>query len=474
MALATINRMSSPRRDSAIGLGPNRDPAHGDDEDVDLKFLPEFSVENTTRAEVHSFSPLTIHQSPGNLFGDTSDPNEPTMAHESNVMPGPYNTYYGNNFFPPQYSNQGPPPQFSAYHEQQHIRSQFRIGHHGVDHPPPLSPPHHYGFEGDGHPPPEPIQGGPNAFSYQNDGMNASYAPPSAQEHFNYHSSFNTFDAPAYQFDNRDVPHNQAAVSDVYGHNRFPLHRLHTNGNRFQFPQTDESMDRKPAAVAHHPSQAMYSHRHSYPQQASSLPTYPTQDANVHRMAYHPFDKAFKKSTEEPFDFRSLDGQHPPQESHKRPPPIPTATSAAISEPALRRTSQRRFDPPTSHSPLKKTSPVKQAPKRMAQTRKKTTHYRAAGATVAAAASSIAADAFVVPTRVTTSRSSTYTSQSLSAKFAGLPSCQTSPTPQELEEARTPRKQDALINWFQRLNDLRQFKEENGHSRFQNYSVSRV
>lgn len=446
MALAITTRMSSPRRDNVIGSGPNRDAVHGDVDDMELKLLPEFSVENSTRAGIHSFSPLTIHQSPGNLFGDTSDPNEPTVAHESTMMPEPYSTNYGNDFFPHPYSNRDRPPQFPAY--QQHIRSQFPARqHHTDDHPPSPSPPHHYGFEGDG-PPPEQIRGGTSAFTYQNEGMHAPYAPHPSQEHYNYHRSFNTFDGPVYQYDHRDIPHNHSAVSDVYGYDRFPLHVLHTNGNGFQFPQADESMDQKPAAVDRHTPPAMYSHQHSYPQQAPSLPIYPTQDANMHRTTYPPYAEAFKKSTTASA-VHYLD-EHPPQENLKHPPRR-AATSAATSEPAVRRGSRQFFDPPTSQSRGKNASTVKGSPKRKPRTSKKT--YRAASTTAGAP----------VPTRAT-SRSSAYSSPS--GKFAQLPPRQTSPTPEELAEARTPRKQDALINWFQRLNDLRQFKEENGHSRF--------
>jgi hypothetical protein len=38
------------------------------------------------------------------------------------------------------------------------------------------------------------------------------------------------------------------------------------------------------------------------------------------------------------------------------------------------------------------------------------------------------------------------------------------PTAQELEEARTPRKKDALYTWFQRLGELLEFKRRKGHS----------
>jgi hypothetical protein len=438
MALAITNRMSSPRRDTTKDSDPHRDPAHGGDEELELKLLSEFRVESSTRAEVQTFSPLAI-QSPGNLFGDTSDPTEPNMEHESNMMPEPC-TYFGNDFFPP-YTNHDPPAQFTAY--QQQIRSQFPSSHHAGDHPSPPSPPH-YAFDGGGYPP-EPIRGH-GAFMYPNDGMHGSYEPHPSREHYNYLRSFNSFDAPAFQFDPRDVPHNHAVVSDVYGYDRFPLHTLHANGNGFQFPQADESMDQKPAALNLQSSPAMYSQNFSL--QAPTLPTYPTQDANAHRLKYPLYARPFKASPTEPI-FHSLEG-HQPQENLK-PTPKTAATSAAVANPTVRRNTRRTINPPRGQNKAKHTVPAKETPLRRARTRKKT--YRAAPTT---------SDMLVSRG---TARSSDYTSPS--GMHVELVERQSSPTPQELEEARTPRKQDALVNWFQRLNDLRQFKEENGHSRCQ-------
>lgn len=42
----------------------------------------------------------------------------------------------------------------------------------------------------------------------------------------------------------------------------------------------------------------------------------------------------------------------------------------------------------------------------------------------------------------------------------------TTPTTDELEHARTARKQQALITWYKRLDELVQFKRANGHSKF--------
>jgi hypothetical protein len=40
------------------------------------------------------------------------------------------------------------------------------------------------------------------------------------------------------------------------------------------------------------------------------------------------------------------------------------------------------------------------------------------------------------------------------------------PTEEELERARTPRKQNALKTWYQRLRELIEFQEQNGHSKY--------
>jgi hypothetical protein len=408
--------MSSQRRDTGKDPAPNRDLIYSCEEDEELELRREFQVDSSTQAEVHS--PVAIPW-PGNLFGDSSDPNEPNMVHEASMM-HEATTFSRHDFFPP-YAQQ---PQPHPY--QEHIRTPFP--HHAGEPPTPPSPPRH-GFAASGQPP-EPYHG---PGGYMHDGMHGSYVPHSSSEHFNYLRSFQSFDAPALQFEDRDVSHNQGVVSEVYPYDRFPFHVLHANGHGFHFPQEDESMDHKPAAIDRHASPYMQ----TYPQHAPTLPTYPTQDANVNDLHYPQYARAFKDSSPES---ASSSTYHSREQQSLKPPPGAAATAAAAAAQPLRRTS-RRTHSGRSHSTGKHGAPVKESPKRGGRTLSKASRRAAPRAT---------------------GRSPAYSSP------FGPPyvdsTVHTSPTPQELAEARTPRKQEALRNWHQRLNDLRDFKAMHGHS----------
>lgn len=429
MALALTNRMSSHRRDNARDPAPNRDLTYGADDEADITLLPEFHFNNSMQAEVQTFSPVAV-RSPGHLYGEISDPNEPNMDYDTSMMPES-TAFSRRDFFPP-YANRDPQPQPPQLYDQ--YRSQFPVHHHTSEQHTPPAPPH-YDFGASG-PTLEPIRG-PSGIMYGNDEMHGSYVPHSSREPYNYHRSYSSFDAPALQFDHRDVSHNQGVVGENHPYDRFHLHVQHANNNAFQFPPEDESMDdRKQEAINAHRSPSVYSPE-SFPRHESTMPTYPTQNANV-REQRHPsyYAEALKNSSSESPSSSSF--RSPPQQLRQqnlKPPPAIAATAAA-QRPALRSNS-RHTNLARSQSRGRQTTPAKETPKRGAQTRSKASR------------------------RGTTSNTGTQPQSATSAAST----FQTSPTSRELAEARTPRKQDALCSWFQRLNDLRAFKEANGHSR---------
>jgi hypothetical protein len=187
----------------------------------------------------------------------------------------------------------------------------------------------------------------------------------------------------------------------------------------------DEPLDRKPAARDDYD-------RFSYPCQAPIGHSYPTQDRNLKQPPYVAAPKPSTDSSSSSEDYAAK----PPYPRHQpktrrggnqlKPPP-----SASISK---RRTSQ----PPSGATRgSKKTQPKKVTPRRKQPTRVK--GHRGAG-----------------------KGSFARTLQSMRF-LEDRP--QLAPTPEELERARTPRKKEALITWYQRLNELIDYRDRNGHSK---------
>jgi hypothetical protein len=260
-----------------------------------------------------------------------------------------------------------------------------------------------------------------------------------------YHPDFESplLPPPGHQ-DHQESRSGEGVVSNPhYSHyGRNCLHALQAN-NGFCFSQSHvESFDRKmPARDRRDESQPMdrrvpgidTSHYFQYPEQAPSGHSYyPMQDhQGIHQALLSPHAS---------LPNRALDQNNGSSES---PDPSPTRSYSQVASNTSANTKLK--DPPVASLPKTESNPSSVADK------KKTKKMPKRGKTPPKKGPSTRTK---TPRRVNRNRT-TY-------QMGWRPS----PTDKEIEKARTPRKQNALRTWYQRLRELIEFREQNGHSKY--------
>jgi hypothetical protein len=263
----------------------------------------------------------------------------------------------------------------------------------------------------------------------------------------------------------------EGAVSEVNYYERPFLYSLYSHGCCAS-QSHDESLDRKPAArdSTHFRNDSSFS-------QVPNKRTYPIQAANNRNRCSTSDSMSVSSTSTSPsasFDSASnklIQGRQGKAVKKLKPPPV-----SSLPQQRSGRSSLGKEIAETRTSNLK-TPPVASLPqqgrrhsqRQVNQTKKSKKPKAKAKAPPKGTKHTQAKTRISRKTRVD-SRNDTSADQYMTPQ--GLDISTMPPAHQQMmNQARTSRKQEALLTWFRRLKDLLHFRDENGHSKFKHFSL---
>lgn len=272
-------------------------------------------------------------------------------------------------------------------------------------------------------------------------------------------------------FANNQYTHGEGAVSEENYYERPLLYSLYSHGSCAS-QSHDESLDRKPAArdSTHFRNDSSFS-------QVPNKRTYPIQAANNRNRCSTSDSMSVSSTSTSPsasFDSASnklIQGRQGKAVKKLKPPPV-----ASLPQQRSGRSSRGKEIAETRTSNLK-TPPVASLPqqgrrhsqRQVNQTKKSKKPKAKAKAPPKGTKHTQAKTRISRKTRVD-SRNDTSADQYMTPQ--GLDISTMPPAHQQMmNQARTSRKQEALLTWFRRLKDLLHFRDENGHSKFKHFSL---
>jgi hypothetical protein len=272
-------------------------------------------------------------------------------------------------------------------------------------------------------------------------------------------------------FANNQYTHGEGAVSEENYYERPLLYSLYSHGSCAS-QSHDESLDRKPAArdSTHFRNDSSFS-------QVPNKRTYPIQAANNRNRCSTSDSMSVSSTSTSPsasFDSASnklIQGRQGKAVKKLKPPPV-----SSLPQQRSGRSSLGKEIAETRTSNLK-TPPVASLPqqgrrhsqRQVNQTKKSKKPKAKAKAPPKGTKHTQAKTRISRKTRVD-SRNDTSADQYMTPQ--GLDISTMPPAHQQMmNQARTSRKQEALLTWFRRLKDLLHFRDENGHSKFKHFSL---